>query len=185
VQIVCPNRDTCSVYGFPQDLEVDKNAAGGQGGDCEGSGGEGRGDDTNFDAPVGSEERGGGMGMPDSNLMCGPQPKVDASHESDAECVDITGADDELHPLVPRAVSPSRRLMGGSEIFKTRSGQWRVEDGPAARTLAGGSSTLTANRAPSSQSVDEDRRSLELDRMDATLNTLRGNPTNYEVMVSS
>ena len=120
-------------------------------------------------------------------LRGGSRHKFDASHESETECMDAAS---ELLPLVPHAASPTRGLMGGSgssaakNTTATVNGHWKARSASPAHVLAGGSSTLTANKASPSPSMNEESRMLELDRLDAALISLRtGNPTTREVLI--
>ncbi len=114
------------------------------------------------------------MGMSSPELM---QPRSCVRNESDSEVLDASG---ELHPLVPRAVPPTGQLVGGRQrpgpknvrVAATTKGHRSVDGSSYAHRLAGGL-----------QSMDEERRMSELDRLDAALIGLRtGDQSTREVL---
>ncbi len=165
-----------SVVQDPENAKLE-NTVGADDGDDEGIGDQGGGPTAELHALVSCEEAEGVMRMSSSELKQHPSR---VSSESDSERLDVTG---ERHPLVPRVASPKGRLVrdrewpGAKNITAIVNGHRRVEDAAFAHPLAGGSCALAAGMASSLKSMDEERRILELDRLDAALISLRtGNP---------
>jgi hypothetical protein len=157
-----------------QDPENEKleNAVFGNGVNDEGIDGQRSGPTDELKTLVSHEEMECAMGMSSPELM---HPR---SNESDSEVLDANG---ELHPLVPHAVPPTGRLVGSRQrpgpknvrVAVTTKGHRSVEGSSYAHRLAGGL-----------QSMDEERRMSELDRLDAALIGLRtGDQSTREVLI--
>ena len=170
----------------PEDPENEKleNTVFGNGVNDGGIGGQRSGPTAELHTLVKHEEMEYTMGMPNQELMQRPSC---VRSESDSEVLDETR---ELHPLVPRAVSPTGRLVDGRQwpaaktvrVAATTNGHQIVEDAAYAHQSAG--DPVKASMASSLQRLDEERRLLELDRLDAALISLRtGDPSTREVLI--